>query len=191
MKAVEKYNKLRQELKTGDIVLFHRKSLLANIIQWADNSYYNHASIVYWLGDRLFTVDAWDNGTEIVPLSRRIKQYDDFCIVRKNNITPQELRFACSNLISRIEKDEPYGWLELVRRLIWLKVLNKNNKFSNIENWIAKKRLPVCSDVAREFGVDLGIVSYKSLILPTPEDLKRHAQESETTVLWHDHKDKL
>ena len=51
-----------------------------------------------------------------------------------------------------------------------------------------KKRRPVCSDVARDFGVDFGIKCYKDLVLPTPEDLKRFADKSEVQILWDDKK---
>lgn len=174
---MEKYEQNRKSIKNGDIVLFSRKGILANIIKWADNAYYNHVGVAYWIGNRLFIIDAWDNGTELVPMSRRMNKYDDFCIIRKKNIEINKLRFSLNNLMNRIEKDEPYGYLELVRRLVWLKVLNKNNRFNNIENMISKRRKPVCSDVSREFGVDLGIDSYINLILPTPEDLLRYCNE--------------
>lgn len=182
---MKKYEQYRKDIKNGDIVLFSRKGFLANIIRWADDAYYNHAGIAYWIGQRLYIIDAWDNGTELVPMSRRMNKYDDFCVIRKKNIEIPKLRKALNNLMDRIEKDEPYGYLELVRRLIWLKVLNKNNRFNNIENMISKRRKPVCSDVSRDFGVDLGIDSYINLILPTPEDLLRFGKDCD--ILWNDH----
>lgn len=188
MNIQEKFSQARSQIKTGDIVLYSRVRGLARIIRWADNAYYNHAGVAYWIGDRLFTIDAWDNGTELVPLSRRIKVYKDFCVIRKTEVNAIELRTACNNLMNRVERDEPYGWAELVRRLIWMKVINKNNRLAWIENWINKKRRPVCSDVARDFGVDFGIKCYKDLVLPTPEDLKRFADKSEVQILWDDKK---
>lgn len=174
---MDKYNTLRSSIKTGDVILYRGTSTLAKIIQWADKSYYNHAGIAYWIGDRLFTIDAWDNGTEIVPMSRRIDYYEDFCIIRPLNVPIINMRTGINNLLNRVEKNETYGWWGLIRRLLWLKAK------INI-TWINKKRKPVCSDIARDFLVDIKKEHYATLFLPSPEDLLRFVT-SEEEVLFN------
>lgn len=182
---MEKYNLYRNKLESGDIILYYRNStFLSRAIMWADKAYYCHAGIVFNLEGKQFTIDAWNNGTELIPLVRRMNVYKDFCVIRKKDIDTTKLKSAYSNLIARVEKNEPYGFAEVARRLIWLKVINKNNRFAWLENWINKKRLPVCSDVARDFGVDLGIKCFKDLVLPTPQDLKRYIDLNEIELLF-------
>lgn len=188
---MEKYEKLRMQIKTGDIVLYRGNGVLARIIQWADHgAYYNHTGIAYWLGERLFTIDAWSNGTQLVPMSRRMNAYEDFCIIRKNRMDMGGLRNALNNLFNFIEKNKPYGGIGLIKRLLYIRC-------HNIFEWLFKIKAltpeqvnydknPVCSDVSRMFGVDDGLTSLKAIILPSPEDLRRYIDKTEATVLFDD-----
>lgn len=173
---MDKYNILRSSIKTGDLVLFRGTKPLARIIQRVDKAYYNHVGVAYWIGDRLFIIDAWDNGTELVPMSRRMDVYADFCLIRPKNVPINAMRAGINHLLNRVEKNETYGWWGLIRRLIWIKT-----KF-NI-GWINRKRKPVCSDVARDFLVDIGETDYAKVILPSVQDLIRFAT-SEVEILY-------
>lgn len=186
---MEKYNKLRQQIKTGDIILYRRnKGILPNLIQWIDSAYYNHTGIAYWLGERLFTIDAWSNGTELVPMSRRMDTYDDFCLVRQKDVSISQMRVAISNLYNRIEKDEPYGYWGLILRLIHIKLKKKEyHRLAAIVKKIAGSRIyPVCSDVSCDCGIDEGNESYKKIELPSPEDLIRYVDPNTTDILFND-----
>lgn len=49
MNIIDKYNRLRGLLRDGDLVLFHGKGIIANIIQNCDNAYYNQTHKQYKL----------------------------------------------------------------------------------------------------------------------------------------------
>ena len=80
----EKYNKLRSEIKNGDLLLYRGTSFLAKGIQYFDKAYYNHIGVV-WMPedlDRILTLDMWSDGLTCIPVSRRMAGYKDFCILR-------------------------------------------------------------------------------------------------------------
>jgi hypothetical protein len=176
---MEKYDKLRNEIKTGDVIIFNGDGYISGIIRWADGAYYSHTGIAYWVDDRLFIIDAWTNGVELVPMSRRMKIYKDFCLVRKNKFKKIEMEVAIGNSLNRVERDEVYGYWGLLRRLVKLK-LKLDAK------WINKKRRPVCSDIARDFLNDLGCICYLNVKLPSPQDIERYADPLEVSVLYEE-----
>ena len=185
---MDKYNKLRSQIKTGDVMLYNGNGIISGIIRWADNAYYSHAGIAYWIGDRLFTIDAWTNGVELVPMSRRMNMYKDFCVVRKADAVPMTLRTAMSNLLNRVERDEAYGYFGLIKRLAYLKCRKVFEFLFRIKALtrkdLDKHRKPVCSDVAREFMEDYGVICYSDIVMPTPEDLHRYVNTIELTVMF-------
>ncbi len=176
---IQKYTDHRSEIKTGDIILYRGHTILSKGIQWLDKAYYNHAGIAYWIGERLFTMDANPEGVKMEAMSVRMAPYDDFCVIRVINYTIPDLRNACNNLMNRVEVDQTYGYLGCLRRIIYIKA------GVNVE-WINKKGLPVCSDIARDFEVDMGVVSAKQMVLPTPQDLLRYIDKDKCIVLWDD-----
>jgi hypothetical protein len=164
---MKKYDDLRAGIKTGDIVLFRGHSLLSKGIQWVDKSYFNHAGIAYWVEDRLFVIDATSEGVKLESMSVRIKGYDDFAIIRVISFNTEEMKNAISNLFHRIEADTTYGYAEFLRVFIY-------RKFGTDAPWIPMHGQPICSELARDFLVDAGVVSQSKITLPTPQDLVRY-----------------
>lgn len=188
---MEKYTNLRKQIKTGDIILYRGKGIVSRLIQKFDNNaYYNHTGIAYWIGERLFTVDAWTNGVQLIPMSRRMNMYLDFCVIRKNNPTIPLLRTGMNNLLNRVEISEKYGYFALLKRLLYLKDHWFFNflfklKILSLQDGQNDDR-PVCSDVSRDFAKDYGATCYDKVNLPSPEDLRRYADKQQFTILFDD-----
>lgn len=193
---MKKYELHRDEIKTGDILLFNGHGLISKIIQKVDNAYYNHTGVAYWIKgitedfDRLFIIDAERDGVELLPMSRRMNAYDDFCIIRKKIIIKNVLNQSLSNLIQRVERDEAYGFMGLIKRAIYINTEKKHPKLHKfikpILNSINKKNLPVCSDISKSFLVDLGCDFYESVVLPSPQDLIRYSNLKEVDILFNE-----
>lgn len=92
-----KYDELRGQLKTGDVVLFSGKGLISKGIQWITGSKWSHIGIVLRLDD-LDQVVLWESttlsktkdlisgklvsGVQLVSLSRRLASYKGDVAVR-------------------------------------------------------------------------------------------------------------
>ena len=164
---MKKYILNREFIKDGDAVLFYGNGIISGIIRWADKAYYSHVGIAKWQDERLFIIDAWTNGVELVPMSRRMNIYSDFCVVRKKEIKEYTLKASFGVLFEKIERDQKYGYEGLWMRLLKLKLHIKTRFNSTFKE--------VCSDVACDFLITLGCSCYQPVQLPSPEDIKRRA----------------
>lgn len=171
------YYNIRKDIKDGDIIAYRGNGFLAKTIQFFDNAYYNHVGIAKWIGNRLFTIDMWYQGIEIVPLSRRMKYYDKFCIIRPLNKSSQLVDVVIDSVIEKIERDAKYDYF-LLPRIAFLKKtgidlvrLGKNNRY-------------VCSELCQYFFNNLEIDCYKNINLITPQDFIRKANEDEVELLF-------
>jgi hypothetical protein len=176
MKCKEYYN-IRSEIKDGDLVLYRGSRLLAKSIQYFDDAYYNHIGIVKWIGNRLFTIDMWYEGIEILPLSRRIKGYKDFCVVRPKDKSPQLIDVSIDSVFEKVERDTQYDYFLLPRIAFYKKTgidlvgMGKKSRFT-------------CSELAQYFTNNLEINCYKSINLITPQDFIRHKDDNEVEILF-------
>lgn len=88
MTRTEKYEKLRNNLKTGDIVLFAGKGWIGRIIRWATQSRWTHVGMVYRPihGGQVFLYESTSlskkNGVQTVDLKSRIDSYDGQIAIR-------------------------------------------------------------------------------------------------------------
>jgi len=70
------YQALRNEIKTGDILLFRGRKVLSGVIEHLSDSPYSHIAIlVRWHG-RVLAFQSDLRGVEILPASRLVYQYD-------------------------------------------------------------------------------------------------------------------
>lgn len=76
------YNKFKQQMKTGDLLLWRSNSLLGATIRFFSKGPFNHASIVMCFPEyegeecRRWTTEALEHGTVLNLLSRRLDKYD-------------------------------------------------------------------------------------------------------------------
>jgi hypothetical protein len=77
-----KYNQIKEQMKTGDLLQWRTNSIVGALIRWKTNSNVNHSSLVIRLSEyeglerRRFTMEALEHGTVLNYLSRRLEQYD-------------------------------------------------------------------------------------------------------------------
>src|ERR1019366_9951821 len=95
MDIQSKYNSLRPQINNGDIILTRGKSILARLIQWSDKAYFNHALVVFAVGDRLLCIQAMAQGVVPYFLSQEILSNEDFCILSPK--FPQAHKDECVN----------------------------------------------------------------------------------------------
>lgn len=74
------YHKYRNEIKTGDLILFESKDFISRIISWKTGSKATHAAMaLWWMGPtgktRLCTLESVVFGLYPTPLSNRLAWY--------------------------------------------------------------------------------------------------------------------
>jgi hypothetical protein len=168
----QKYNRLRPQIEDGDLILFHGTKALAKIIQWCDDSYYNHIGVVVEQHGALFIVDANGDGVQADRLSQRInsyKRYADFTIL-KPLASKDEINYAMRTLLKRsdgntIKYDYNNGLKEL---------FNRKFKPEFKINEDTEKRA-ICSSNVYQYAITLEIVTdeFKSLRIAFPQDYIR------------------
>lgn len=127
-----KYDEIRNELDTGDIVLFSGKGGISTGIKWITSSVWSHVGMVLripeynlallWESTTLSSIADLETGkarqgVQLVPLSERLKQYDGEVSIRRLDIqrTPDQLA-ALMDFRSEV-KGRPYeqNKVELVK----------------------------------------------------------------------------
>ena len=73
------YRIIRDQLQTGDLLLWQSKSVLGWLIRKFSKSDVNHAGLVIrfeaYDEDRVYTLEALEHGIVLMPLSRRLKDH--------------------------------------------------------------------------------------------------------------------
>lgn len=165
------YYTVRGQIQAGDIVLYRGNGILARMIQYFDSAHWNHVGMVEQIGDRLVTIEMWNKGIQLIPLSRRVDSYKEFAVLRP--IAPAEdKKKGLVELVNCWDRDEKYDYWLLPRIAIYkktginLKVLGKNKR-------------NICSELAQKYTNAIGLNCYKDLELPTPQDFIRKINLSE------------
>jgi len=172
----DKYKRVRQYIKDGDIVLFHGRGIVANIIQNCDHSYFNHVGIVFEKLGALYIVDANENGVQADRLSFRINKYSpkgDFTVL-KPTATNEEIQIALTKILKRSDgKTIKYDFWNGFKELM-------NRKFG----WSLKVDLDeshdICSDYVSTYQVELKMVTddFLKLRIAFPQDSIRYMSEN-------------
>lgn len=180
MNAIEKYELLRPCISDGDLILFRGTRLIAKIIQFSDESYFNHIGIVFKRHGALFIVDANGNGVQADRLSYRIKKYKngDFLIIKpKVSKVLQELEMQ--NLLMRsdpetIKYDFKNGIIELINRVFNFDFRIKQNDSRDI-----------CSDFVSRYAINLEIMysEFNDLQIPLPQDYLRYINLNKVEII--------
>lgn len=87
------YKSVRAGVQNADIVLCHGRRTLHKAIRLFTSSYWNHAALAMWWADRLVVLEAGENGTTTIPLSRFVERYPgEVVLARCSTITYLEAR---------------------------------------------------------------------------------------------------
>lgn len=79
------YNQVKDQMKTGDLLQWYTKGIIAYIIRWKTNSPVNHSSLVIRLSeyegmeDRRWTTEEMAHGAVLHLLSDRLENHDGHC----------------------------------------------------------------------------------------------------------------
>lgn len=169
----EKYNKLRDEIQSGDLLLYRGTSFLAKCIQFFDKAYYNHIGIAWRPEEssKLLTLDMWSDGLDCVPVSRRMEGYSDCCILRPK-VLSERIKDAIQVLLEDWEgRDIKYDNMLLLRVAMI--------KATKIDiTGLGKKDKFICSEFTQKYCHYLGLKTYSNLNIITPEDFRRFIDEN-------------
>ncbi len=101
------YADARSQIKSGDVLAWRGKSLLARLIEWVTGGAYSHVGIAYWLEDRLMVVQQREfTGQDMAFLSDNLP-FDWI----STNIT---LSTAAKGVMFE-QLEHPYSYLDAVR----------------------------------------------------------------------------
>lgn len=120
-----RYGKVRERIRTGDVLLFKGKGPLSAFIRWGSGSDYSHAAIASWEGARLMVYHAVFKGVRYAPASEAVHRYDgqvDWWSPRPA-IDPQIDRGAIVAQ-ARANIGKPFATIDLAK-LVWLMFLGK------------------------------------------------------------------
>lgn len=177
-----RYNNIRKDLKPGDLVLYHNGGIFCGImgklIQFFDNAHFTHIGIVDKFSDRVISLDMWSTGMEVVPLSRRMKLWKEFIVLRPI-ADDMDIQKSIQDVYSRVwERDVKYDRSTLLRIAIKKKTGIDLTKLGRVDRYI-------CSELAQHFTGNLGIKCYENLKTITPQDFIRHIDLDEMEFVVH------
>ena len=92
--AAISYQKCRNEIKDGDILMYKGNDITSKVIATFTKSDYSHAGIAVWWNKRLMVMEAVSKGIIVTPLSANIKNYngDVELYVYKDTISDEDRR---------------------------------------------------------------------------------------------------
>lgn len=169
----KKYNNLRDEIQSGDLILYRGTSFLAKCIQFFDKAYYNHIGIAWRPEDsnRVLTLDMWSDGLDCVPLSRRMDSYSDFCILRPK-VSSDRIKEAIHVILEDWDgRDIKYD------NMLLLRVAMIKSTRMDITG-LGKKDKYICSEFTQKYCHYLGLKTYSNLNIITPEDFRRFIDDN-------------
>ena len=168
---LDKYKANRAILRTGDIILFRGSDLIDKVIQLADHAYYNHVGIIWKVGERFLICDATaGRGINIDWLSTRMKQEEDFCIIRVDKIQAK-IDWAVSKALLLSDESWGYNYLFIIQIAI--------KKLIGIDfKGLSDKKALICSMFVREYFKWLKIEEYNTDTLCSPQDILRYKPEN-------------
>lgn len=176
------YHSIRKDLRAGDIVLYHNGGIfwgiMGKLIQFFDNAHFTHIGIVDKFSDRVITLDMWSDGMQVVPLSRRMKLWKEFCVLRPS-VDEREIEKALDDVYRNVwERDVKYDRATLLRIAIKKKLGIDLTKFGRVDRYI-------CSELAQHFTGNVGIKCYEGLDIITPQDFIRYINLDEMEFVVH------
>ena len=168
---MKSYDDVREDLKTGDIVLFSGKGGISSIIKLFTSSKWSHMGMVLRLKFDWDVVFLWestkcssvpDKGVQLVPLSERLRAYDGEVSIR--HLRNHEITQQNHEDLMKLRKDlrnRPYeeDRIELLKAA-WDGPLGKNEE--DISSLF-------CSELVAEAYQELGLLHRPPKGLPSNE----------------------
>lgn len=128
------FRDIRMQIRDGDLFLFRGNFRSSKIFEWLTHSYYSHAAIVSWWGDRLMILQAEGPGLQAIPLSVAIAVYPgrvDWFRLRREDFPDAETRLQAVFREAKADLGLPFGVRDLIKRLFrWLRVVKLRDPVS-------------------------------------------------------------
>lgn len=160
-----------EKIKTGDILLFGgSKGIMGKLIRYFDRATYTHTGIAIEIYEKIFVLDMWTQGIELVPLTKRNKIYPTIKILRpsKEKLIKGFVKYMIGLWANN--RDIKYDYFLLLRIAIAKRlgidifVWGKKNKF-------------ICSELVQEY-CNLFTDEYNNFDLITPQDFIRYKSDN-------------
>jgi hypothetical protein len=153
------YDKIRHQLKTGDIFFSSGSYTFSGIIQRLTKSAWSHVAIVYKdeeLG-RVLILEAEPRiGIRLIPLSKYLKNYNGKKRSYKGQIVIAELNFELENL--KLNKAIGFGLDELTRPYDNWEILRIMTRILLRIGKREKNKSYICSELVRDAFAKAGVV---------------------------------
>jgi hypothetical protein len=185
LERLQTYDEVRDRVEDGDVFLFRGRYLISELFERVDFSYYSHAALAAWWGDRLMILQAEGPGIQAIPMSVAVGSYPgrvDWYKLRKEDFPDSATRLAGLLREAKSDLGLEYGFGDLLR---------------NIWHWISKVKLadPIkpramfCSEYVercfREAGMSL---TGKPDITTFPKDVAASPHLAYQATIPHDPK---
>ncbi|HRF04645.1 YiiX/YebB-like N1pC/P60 family cysteine hydrolase [Accumulibacter sp.] len=145
------YDRVRDQLRTGDIVFCSGSYVFSKIIQWFTRSVWSHVGIIYRDDNlhRIFVIESETAiGVRLVPLSKylrdyhgRNKPYKGRIVITRVSPTPDDEKLKTAISFGMDELTRPYDNWEIFR--IAMRILFKRGRKS-------RDRKYICSELVYE-----------------------------------------
>ena len=178
--VTDKYSRLRPIINNGDIILVRGKSLLARALQWGDHAYFNHALVVFKVGDRLLCIQSMAQGVIPAFLSTELLANIDFTILRPQ-FSQERIDECVNEAFTKSENGIPYNTFQLLNILIQRKLGFDVKQLGNSKD-------NICSVFAGiTYGGALPLTCYSYTVTGqdylTPQDFIKFLNPSEIKII--------
>lgn len=171
----KQYYNFRNELKDGDILVYHGTKILG--CNHLEQDYYSHVGIVKWVNKRVFTFEIWNGEVLLYPLSKRMKNYSNFYIVRAKNKSEEEISNSLNFLFENVNNK---SLITLSKKLFLLIYRLTGISMFGIDNYIKN----ISSQFVKKFTNHLSVNCYDLVNNIMPKNFILNADEKEMETIF-------
>lgn len=140
---MKKYEELRSDIRNGDIICFRGTSFTSKLIHYFDKAYYSHIGLVFVSNNRLFMIDSNSHGVNPKFLSEVMHASSDFCIIRPQAWSDNQISTSVGIVFDRAERRIKYDF-NLMPQIVLFRVFGIVKDFE-------KSARDICSEFVRRF----------------------------------------
>jgi hypothetical protein len=115
------YATARAQIRDGDLFLFRGEYLISKLFRRVDHSYYSHAALAAWWGDRLMILQAEGPGIQAIPLSVAVGTYPgraDWYTLKREEIPDFAGKLRATLAEAKSDLGLAYGFRDLWRNIV-------------------------------------------------------------------------
>jgi hypothetical protein len=165
------YAEVRDQFKSGDIVLFKGRGLISNLIKKFTKSEYSHSGIVSWWNERLMVLEAVGKGVVVTALSSNVKNYHGDIEWYSCKEELSEIRRNSLVAYAQLELGKDYDTMQLIKialRRIFKLPIDDYDKLRS-----RPKQFCSCYVSSAYTAIDIDLKEGASNDFTTPDDIAR------------------